>query len=159
MRESSEVAELDVVLLGGRVVDGTGAAWFYGDVGIKGDRIARITRAGLLADAPTAERIDASGLVVAPGFIDIQSHSRRAFLTGDGRVVSKTTQGITTETLGEGWTNAPANEKTLARARAEESFEDEHGFDTWLRAMEEHGISSNVGSFVGATTNPRLGER
>ena len=152
MRESSEVAELDVVLLGGRVVDGTGAAWFYGDVGIKGDRIARITRAGLLADAPTAERIDASGLVVAPGFIDIQSHSRRAFLTGDGRVVSKTTQGITTETLGEGWTNAPANEKTLARARAEESFEDEHGFDTWLRAMEEHGISSNVGSFVGATT-------
>jgi len=151
-RESSELAELDVVILGGRVVDGTGAAWFHGDVGIRGDRIARITRAGLLADAPAVERIDASGLVVAPGFIDIQSHSRRAFLTGDGRVVSKTTQGITTEILGEGWTNAPANEKTLATARAQESFEGEHGFDMWLRAMEEHGISSNVGSFVGATT-------
>ena len=151
-RESSELAELDVVILGGRVVDGTGAAWFHGDVGIRGDRIARITRAGLLADAPAVERIDASGLVVAPGFIDIQSHSRGAFLTGDGRVVSKTTQGITTEILGEGWTNAPANEKTLATARAQESFEGEHGFDMWLRAMEEHGISSNVGSFVGATT-------
>ena len=151
-RESSELAELDVVILGGRVVDGTGAAWFHGDVGIRGDRIARITRAGLLADAPAVERIDASGLVVAPGFIDIQSHSRRAFLTGDGRVVSKTTQGITTEILGEGWTNAPANENTLATARAQESFEGEHGFDAWLRAMEEHGISSNVGSFVGATT-------
>src|SRR3989304_6291012 len=89
----------DVVILGGRVVDGTGNAWFYGDVAIRGDRIARITPAGLLANAPARERMDARGLVVAPGFIDIQSHSRGNFLTGDGRVLSKITAGITTEIL------------------------------------------------------------
>jgi dihydroorotase/N-acyl-D-amino-acid deacylase len=92
----------DVVILNGRIVDGTGNAWFYGDVALRGDRIARIAAAGQLRDAPAATQIDARGLVVAPGFIDIQSHSRGAFLTGDGRVVSKITQGITTEILGEG---------------------------------------------------------
>ncbi|MGH9334611.1 MAG: hypothetical protein ACRD21_12780, partial [Vicinamibacteria bacterium] len=61
--------------------------------------------------------------MVAPGFIDIQSHSRRPFLSGDGRIVSKVTQGITTEILGEGGTNAPANEKTRALAG-----DDEEGF-------------------------------
>jgi dihydroorotase/N-acyl-D-amino-acid deacylase len=149
--------ELDVVLLGGRIVDGTGAAWFYGDLGVRGGRIARITPRGLLAEAPARERIDAAGLVVAPGFIDIQSHSRRPFLSGDSRVVSKVTQGITTEILGEGGTNAPANEKTRALAGADqegfrESFAAERGFDAWLRAMEERGVSANVGSFLGATT-------
>jgi len=149
--------DFDFVLLGGRIVDGTGAAWFYGDVGIRGDRIARITPRGLLAEAPARERIDAAGLVVAPGFIDIQSHSRRPFLSGDGRVVSKVTQGITTEILGEGGTNAPANEKTRALAGSDEegfreSFTSERGFDAWLRAMEERGVSTNVGSFLGATT-------
>ena len=151
----------DVVLTGGRVVDGTGSAWFHGDVGIRGDRIARIAPAGMLANAPARERIDARGLVVAPGFMDIQSHSRGEFLTGDGRIVSKVTQGITTEILGEGWTNAPANEQTLAGSgditdpavqALSRSLMGPRGFDTWLRAMERHGISANVGSFVGATT-------
>jgi dihydroorotase/N-acyl-D-amino-acid deacylase len=152
----------DVVIANGRVVDGTGSAWFLGDVAIRGDRIARITPAGLLRDAPTRERIDATGLVVAPGFIDIQSHSRDPFLAGDGRVVSKVTQGITTEIMGEGWTNAPSNDRTIAtlsaidpspasRAMAQQ-FTGPRGFDAWLRAMEQHGASPNVGSFVGATT-------
>jgi N-acyl-D-amino-acid deacylase len=151
----------DVVIAGGRVVDGTGSAWFYGDVGIRGDRIARIAPAGMLSSARAQQRIDARGLVVAPGFIDIQSHSREDFLTGDGRIVSKVTQGITTEILGEGWTNAPANERTLAGRgditdpavqALSRSLMGARGFDAWLRAMERHGISANVGSFVGATT-------
>jgi dihydroorotase/N-acyl-D-amino-acid deacylase len=151
----------DVVITGGRIVDGTGSAWFYGDVGIRGDRIARVAPAGMLATARARERVDARRLVVAPGFIDIQSHSRDDFLTGDGRVVSKVTQGITTEILGEGWTNAPANANTLAgsgdiadpEAQAlSRSLMGPRGFDAWLRAMERHGVSTNVGSFVGATT-------
>ena len=156
-----ESEPFDVVITGGRIVDGTGSAWFYGDVGIRGDRIARVTPAGLLANARARERVDARRLVVAPGFIDIQSHSRDDFLTGDGRVVSKVTQGITTEILGEGWTNAPANENTLAGSgditdpevqALSRSLMGARGFDAWLHAMERHGVSANVGSFVGATT-------
>src|SRR2546430_16743751 len=86
----------DVVIEGGRIVDGTGNAWFYGDVAITGDRIARIAPPGSLREARTRERVDARGLVVAPGFIDIQAHSRDALLIGDGRVVGKVTQGVTT---------------------------------------------------------------
>jgi N-acyl-D-amino-acid deacylase len=149
----------DAILTGGRVVDGTGNPWFYGDIAIQGDRIARIAPAGMLRDAPAKERIDVRGLVVAPGFIDIQSQSRQALLEGDGRVVSKITQGITTEILGEGWTNAPANEKTLEAERQtgrspspSNDFTGPHGFDAWLRAMERHGASPNFGSFVGAAT-------
>ena len=150
----------DVVIHGGRIVDGTGSAWFYGDVGIRGDRIAVITPAGLLDGVEAVERVDATGMVVAPGFIDIQSHSRGDFLRGDGRVVSKVTQGITTEILGENVTNAPANERTLAASGVEDPdareralrFAGPRGFDAWLRAMEEHGISPNAGSFLGAAT-------
>jgi dihydroorotase/N-acyl-D-amino-acid deacylase len=150
----------DVILEGGRIVDGTGNAWYYGDVAIRGDRIARITRPGMLRGVRARERVDVSGLVVAPGFIDIQSHSREALLTGDGRVVSKVTQGVTTEILGENVTNAPANARTIAAFGSFDLPEDsvlrrfggDRGFDGWLRAMEEHGISTNVGSFLGAAT-------
>jgi len=150
----------DIIIEHGRVVDGTGAAWFYGDVGIRGDRITALTRAGQLRSAQARERIDATGMVVAPGFFDIQSHSRGAFLFGDGRVISKITQGITTEIMGEGSTNAPANRWTLsadgnpdsATLRRNARFMGPHGFARWLEAMEAHGVSPNVGSFVGATT-------
>jgi len=148
----------DVILSGGRIIDGTGNPWFHGDLAIRGDRIVRIAPAGLLRDASARERIDARGLVVAPGFIDIQSHSRQAFLDGDGRVLSKITQGITTEILGEGATNAPSNERTAGAERSPGSpppvvrFAGPRGFDEWLRAMERHGTSPNFGSFVGATT-------
>jgi N-acyl-D-amino-acid deacylase len=150
-------AAYDVVILNGRIVDGTGAAWFEGDIAVRGDRIARITPRGLLRNAAAAQRIDATGLVVAPGFIDIQGHSRGAFLgNGDGRVVSKVTQGVTTEILGEGTTNAIVNATMLGddanspQVRAQlERYGGPRGFDNWLSDMEAHGASVNVGSFLG----------
>jgi len=155
------VAPYDLVIEGGRVIDGSGNAWFHGDLAVSGGRIVLVRPAGMLANAPAHERIDARGLAVAPGFIDIQGHSREPFLRGDGRVVSKVTQGITTEILGEGWTNAPANERTLAGSgditdpevqRLARSFMGPRGFDTWLETMVRRGTSVNVGSFVGGAT-------
>src|SRR5438067_342105 len=78
-------AAYDVIIENGRIVDGTGAGWFYGDVALRGDRIARIAPRGVLRGASARDRIDASGLVVAPGFIDIQGQSGGDFLFGDGR--------------------------------------------------------------------------
>jgi dihydroorotase/N-acyl-D-amino-acid deacylase len=65
----------DVVIENGRVVDGTGAAWYYGDLALRGDRIAAIGPRGAFRTASAMRRVDATGHVVAPGFIDIQAHS------------------------------------------------------------------------------------
>ncbi len=152
----------DIVISGGKIVDGTGNAWFYGDVGIAGDRIARITPAGRLRDVPARQRIDARGLVVAPGAIDIQAQSYVPLLTGDSRVVSMITQGITTMILGEGDTFTPVNDGVMASAVAQAidtsqmrmmaNWRGTHGFDAWFRDMERHRMSVNVGSFIGAGT-------
>ncbi len=148
----------DVVITNGRIVDGTGNPWFYGDIAIRGDRIAAIGRRGAFEGGPAARRIDAAGMVVAPGFIDIQSGGG-GFLSGDGRSVSKLTQGVTTEIMGEAYTAAPISELTIGgRAgdrpanAAARRFLGPRGFDAWLRAMEANGVSPNVGSFVGAST-------
>jgi len=145
----------DLVISNGRIADGAGNAWFYGDVGIRGDRIVKITRRGSPLLGAARRRIDATGMVVAPGFIDIQGAGN--YVSGDGRNVSKVTQGITTEIFGEAYTAAPISELSLADASPAAAanarrFMGPRGFDTWLRAMETHGISNNVGSFIGAST-------
>ncbi|HJQ20527.1 MAG TPA: D-aminoacylase [Gemmatimonadaceae bacterium] len=159
---SSPATGFDVVILNGRVVDGTGNPWFYGDVGIRGDRIVRVAPAGTLVAASAARRIDARGLAVAPGFIDIQGQSVDELTRGDGRLVSKVTQGVTTEILGEGTTPAPVNDAvmsfldvpdTATQLRAlYNGFRGPHGFGAWLDAMGARHNSVNVGSYLGAET-------
>ncbi|MGH7653944.1 MAG: N-acyl-D-amino-acid deacylase family protein [Gemmatimonadaceae bacterium] len=151
-------APYDVVITNGRIVDGTGNAWFWGDIAVRGDRIVRVTPRGMLTTAPATKRIDAHGLVVSPGFIDIQAQSYDNFMTGDGRALSMVTQGITTAILGEGDTPAPVSATQLAAVtdtgdrRMSQRFTGPHGFGTWLDFMQRRGLSENVGSFVGSGT-------
>lgn len=154
----------DLIIENGRVIDGTGAAWFYGDVAITGQRIVAVVPNGTLRNASTKQRLDATGMVVAPGFIDIQSGSTGAFLRGDSRVVGKVTQGITTEIFGENSTPAPLSGDMFARAMAALDpadsvsrrllpiFARPHGFAEMMEVIEGRGASVNVGAFVGGGT-------
>src|SRR6266571_2135462 len=96
----------DIVILNGHVIDGTGSPWFSGDVGIRGGKIVAI---GNLTDATRTRTIDAHGLLVAPGFIDMLGQSELTVLV-DPRLPSKIFQGITTEITGEGDSVAPLND-------------------------------------------------
>ena len=102
------------------MIDGTGNAWFHGDVALKGGRIARIAPAGMLdrRRRERADRRERAGRL--PGIHRHPEPFARALLTGDGRVVSKVTQGVTTEIMGEGWSNAPANDRTIAFIKSDE---------------------------------------
>ena len=154
----SNGAAYDVVVSNGRIVDGTGNAWFWGDVGVRGDRIATVAPRGMLARAAAIRRIDARGMVVAPGFVDIQAQSYENFMNGDGRALSMVTQGITTAILGEGDTPAPVSDRSLATMtdttarRLAPRFQGPHGFGQWLEFMTQRGASQNIGSFVGSGT-------
>jgi dihydroorotase/N-acyl-D-amino-acid deacylase len=161
---------VDVLITGARVVDGTGNPWFYGDVALAGDRVAAVAPPGTIDRAGAAEEVGAAGLVVCPGFVDIQSHSIVPFLT-DRRSLSKVTQGVTTEIMGESWTPAPFGGRIAApfpetlRARIGDAFDewDERArgwtrFGDWLRDLEGRGVSVNVGSFLGGGTIREFGK-
>src|SRR5947207_12576227 len=99
----------DTIIMNGRIVDGTGNSWFYGDIAIRGDRIIKV---GYVGAARARRRIDARGMIVAPGFIDMLGQSETALLI-DPRAESKVFQGITTEVTGEGGSIAPINDYIL----------------------------------------------
>jgi N-acyl-D-amino-acid deacylase len=137
---------IDVLLKGGIIVDGTGNPWFEGDVAIRGDRIIAVGR----LESGTARRtIDARGLVVAPGFIDMHSHSDMV-LFEDGGALSKIRQGVTTEILGEDTSAAPVKGKRAPPTSAGVSLK--HSWTTlggYYDALERQAIAVNVASYVG----------
>ncbi len=141
----AQEATYDVLIRGGQIVDGTGNPWFHGDVGIAGDRIAFV---GSRPAASAARVIDADGLVVAPGFIDLHTHSDGPLLN-DGEAQSKVRQGVTLDVLGESSSVAPRD-----------GLGDEDGgrgasgdwttFTGYFQRLEQQGISMNVISHVSA---------
>jgi N-acyl-D-amino-acid deacylase len=136
----------DLLIRNGRVVDGSGNPWFVGDVAVQGDRIAAVGRVPF----GTARReIDAAGLVVAPGFIDMHSHSDLLLLE-DGNAQSKVRQGVTTEVLGEGRSAGPLKGKLKPRGVSLggrlAAWDSLGGY---LTAVEQAGVAVNVASYVG----------
>src|SRR5690349_24644794 len=97
---------IDVLIRGARIIDGTGNPWFYGDVAISGERVLALAPPGSVENERAREIVDATGMVVCPGFIDILSHSIIPLMQ-DPRDLGKITQGVTTEIMGEGWTPTP----------------------------------------------------
>ena len=147
---AADAPTCDLLFAGGRVVDGTGAPWFRADVCVVGDRIARV---GWMPEARARRRVDASRLVVAPGFIDMMGQSEYSLLV-DGRAASKITQGITTEITGEGSSIAPQNARMLEAGRAAYAY---YGYTPtfttlagYFRELERRGTAVNLGTFVGA---------
>ena len=147
---ASSERTFDVLITGGRVFDGTGAPWFRADVGIFGDRIGEI---GQLADRKATLRIDASNLVVSPGFIDMLGQSEFNVLV-DARAASKITQGVTTEITGEGSSIAPLNDALVKAAQPSyDRFKVTLDFRTlneYFARLEKNRPAINVGTFVGA---------
>ena len=143
-------AAFDVIFAGGRVVDGTGAPWFRADVGIRDDRIGAI---GELSRAAAKRRIDASRLVVAPGFIDMLGQSEYNVLV-DNRAASKITQGITTEITGEGQSIAPLNARMIEDMKDVSAHygvtPDWTTLAGYWKAFERARPAINLGTFVGA---------
>ena len=142
----------DYVIRGGEILDGSGGRGVLGDVAVKGDRIAYV---GRHAPGRGKTEIDAHGKAVAPGFINMLSHSEDSFMA-DGRGLSELKQGVTLEVMGEGSSIGPLTPKM-------QTLEEQRQHDikypvTWtsldggLQAMTRKGVSLNVASFVGAAT-------
>ena len=142
----------DLILRGGTVYDGTGKPGRRADVGLRGDRVAAV---GDLAKAKAKAVLDVTGLAVAPGFINMLSWSNESLLY-DGRSQGEIRQGVTTEVMGEGWSWGPVNEAVKKRMKADQTwFKYEIEWRTlgeYLYFLQRKGVSTNVASFLGATT-------
>ena len=140
----------DLLITNGRIVDGTGAPWFRGDVGVAGGRIVAI---GQLAGHATRDTVDATNLVVAPGFIDMLGQSEFNVLV-DPRAASKITQGVTTEITGEGGSIAPLNDALVRSSQPQfDRFKIALDFRTlgdYFARLEKNRPAINLGTFVGA---------
>lgn len=142
---SPATAGWDLLIINGRVVDGSGNPWYYADVAVSGDRIARI--APKLPRERAKRIIDAQGMVVSPGFIDMLGHSESSILR-HRTAVSKVTQGITSEITGEvssAWPN------TVADAPAERAPR-WASLDGYFRHLESTGVAINLGTYIGAAS-------
>ena len=142
--------QFDVVIRGGMVYDGTGAAGRRVDVAIRGDRIAGV---GELASAPASTVIDASGLAVAPGFINMLSWSTESLIV-DGRSQSEIRQGVTTQIMGEGWSMGPLNDAMKKRAAEQRRHQVRHRVD---HARRVPAVTSR--SAASRRTSPRSSAR
>jgi N-acyl-D-amino-acid deacylase len=147
---AQQPASYDILIRGGRIIDGTGNPWYLGDVAIRADRIVAI---GKLPNATARRVIDATGMVVSPGFIDMLGQSEVSLLI-DNRAVSKLAQGITSEITGEGGSIAPQNALTIAAAQP--GLDPYHLKidwttldDYWMR-LDKKGTPINLGTYVGA---------
>ena len=148
----SAPVEYDVVIRNGTIYDGSGAPPITADVAVQGDVIAAI---GYVPDAAAKAVIDAKGLAVAPGFINMMSHAEGSLLA-DGLSQSDIRQGVTLEVMGEGRSMGPVNDRTKQdwqQRGGDIKYEFEwQTLDGYLRRLETRGVSPNVASFMGTTT-------
>src|SRR5213596_48525 len=147
-----EPPNFDVIIKGGTIYDGTGAEPRHVDLAIRGDRIAGI---GDFEKAKAKTVIDAKGLAVAPGFINMLSWSTESLIQ-DGRSQSEIRQGVTTEIMGEGESMGPVNDRVREhKIREQTDIKYDITWNTlaeYLQYLEKRGVSCNVASFIGATT-------
>jgi len=149
---SQSAAPLDLIIRNGHIIDGTGSPWYAGDVGVRDGHIAAI---GDLSRDTAKQIVDAHGMVIAPGFIDMLGQSELTILV-DPRLPSKIYQGITTEITGEGESVAPLDSAMLAENAATYRHygitADWHTLAQYFARLEKQGAGINIGTYVGATS-------
>src|SRR2546426_7471010 len=153
---ASDTAPFDLVITNGHIIDGTGSPWYSGDIGIRAGKIAAI---GNLTDQPRTRTIEAQGMVVAPGFIDMLGQSELTILV-DPRLPSKIYQGITTEITGEGGSPAPLNDSIIQAEQTKYAHyqitPDWRTLRQYFARLEKQGMGINLASYVGATQVRRM---
>jgi N-acyl-D-amino-acid deacylase len=153
---ASNSAPFDLVITNGHIIDGTGSPWYSGDLGI---RSGKITAIGNLSEQPRTRTIDAHGMVIAPGFIDMLGQSELTILV-DPRLPSKIYQGITTEITGEGGSPAPLNDSIIQAEQTKYAHyqitPDWRTLRQYFARLEKQGMGINLASYVGATQVRRM---